>query len=135
MYCKYDKTGIDKILICDQGIFQALVSIAHIDKIKSSKHAQKVMDVIKNFEIKFINCEVDPQLSEERLKFRKNGGSRFDKMNEEERTANLLKQQDNFKILRNCLKETVNPDKIIKIDTRNETISNAQLIFDEIVKK
>ena len=135
LFCKYAKEEYEKVLICDQGIFQALISMAHIDKISNVKYAKKVIENIKDFNIFFVNCEVNAQLSKERIQLRQNGGSRFDKMSEKERSENLLKQQENFEVLRAGLKETVETKKMIKIDTFNEPQVNAQIIFDSIVEK
>ena len=47
LFCKHEKSKNEEVLICDQGIFQALISIAHINDVKNTKSAQKVINIIK----------------------------------------------------------------------------------------
>lgn len=122
-----------KVLIQDQGVVQNFVSIAHHDPIRSIESLDKAIDWIVKKKATFvrIECELDAELSMQRIQLRATTGSRLDTMGIEERKQILLTQQDNFRIVREAFDKS-GAFPVISISTRLKPEENAQIIYQQM---
>ncbi len=134
-YTQYEKNKFPQVLLCDQGIMQGLISVAHTDPIINQAYLESVIQAVKEkkFDIIYVNCKNDAKLSKERLSLRQNGGSRFDKMNDSEREAGLKIQESNFEVLRASMMKYIASERIINMDTSLNPQENAKIIFNMII--
>lgn len=131
MYLDFQKSCPNKVLLIDQGIIQGLISIAHTDPIKNRKTLENVVRFIsKKISFFIIDCELNPQLSFERIRIRNTNFGRLDNCEDVELKKNLDIQAENFKIVRDVIKrQTLYPHK--EIDTSLDPHFNAELIVKD----
>ena len=136
MYRHFLKHYPNDILITDQGIVQALVSINHGDAIIETKELTKIMSYINKKGIRFlsINCKNSVELSKERIKFRNTNIGRLDSCGEEEREKILKIQTGNFEIIRNELAMTMVGCRSLDIDTEISAEDNSTKIITFLSK-
>lgn len=131
MYLNYKKLCENEILIIDQGIVQALISIAYNDHITSSKGVENLFRYLKKKKITFlcVNCNTDSLLSFERIKKRNQKGGRLDVLDGQELVQILDLQKENFEMIRECIYKINGRDTSINIDTNNEPHINAEILI------
>lgn len=126
------QSGI-KVLIQDQGVVQNFVSIAHHDQIQPVEALNDAIDWIVRRKATFvrIECELDAELSMQRIQSRATSGSRLDAMDIHERRQILLTQQENFRIVREAF-DKVCAFPVIRISTKLAPEENAQIIYQQM---
>ena len=74
------------VLLIDQGIIQAVISLAHQDKLPSPDSLGDVVCKIgiATLPIVIVNCNLSPEISAERVKTRPSNGCRVEKMDEQD---------------------------------------------------
>lgn len=123
------------VLLIDQGIIQAVISLAHQDNLPSSDSLGDVIckTGITVLPVVIVNCNLAPEISAERVKKRPSNGCRVEKMDEPELLDSLKTQYDNLEYIRSLL-YVFSPRMIVEIDTALSPEENANKIMDLIHK-
>lgn len=131
-YRAHLRRGSNEVLIIDQGIVQALISIHHGDLIKNNEYLKPILSFFQKKHIDFtsINCSNDKDVSSLRIKARNTDGGRLDVCDDAEREKVLLAQIHNFNVVRNACTESMNNCKQIEIGTLDTPEENASKILD-----
>lgn len=121
------------ILLIDQGIIQALVSINFFDKIKGTNEIDKIFKFLNKKDISFslVCCRCNAELSKQRIKQRNLHGGRLDNSKEDERKGILDIQGYNFNLINDIVKD-LKILEIINVDTMDSPEINAELIAKKI---
>lgn len=130
MYYYYLKDNRSEILIVDQGILQALISIAHLDEIVSGIELKRIFMFLKKKNIFFtsIDCITDINVSFERIHNRKQIGSRLDICTDDELLLGLNIQSRNFEVVRACYLDVYTEKFQMSVDTKMSSEKNAFFI-------
>lgn len=131
-YRSFLKTKKDEVLIVDQGILQALISIHHDTYIVDSKYLKRIFQFLykKNIHITVVNCESNTQLSFQRIKSRNTDGGRLDVCDDAERKRILKIQEQNFMIVRAACASIMKNSVQLDINTIELPYENALKILD-----
>lgn len=132
-YRAHLKHRSEEMLIIDQGIVQALISIHHGDLVKNDEHLKPIMSFFnkKHIDFTLINCSNDKEVSSMRIMTRNTGGGgRLDACDDAEREKVLLAQIHNFNLVRNACDESMKNCKQIEISTLDTPEENALKILD-----
>lgn len=122
----------DEVLIIDQGIIQALISIHHDDLIVNPQYLKPIASFFakKHIDFALINCSNDKEISSERIKLRNSSGGRCDTCNAAEREKILIAQIHNFDVVRKEFTKSMNNCKQMEINTLDTPEENASKILD-----
>lgn len=127
IYKKFLKKHKDDILIIDQGIIQALISIHHDDLIVDTKYLKKIFRFLhkKNINLAFINCENDGTVAAQRIKSRNTRGGRMDVCEDDEIEKVLKIQVANFDVIRSECEKIMKNCKTININMNCKPYENS----------
>lgn len=131
LYRFFLKNKKNHVLIIDQGIIQALISILHIDLMVSTKELEKIFAFLKRKGVTFLNvsCNTNVKLSVERIKNRNTFGGRLDRLDLVDLQHALENQAQNFESIRNCCKNVLGLQEIL-IDTSESLEKNVNNVYD-----
>lgn len=121
------------VLLQDEGIIQALVSILFVDPIDGKYNViRKIFNRLKGYGINWyqVNLDNDAQLSYERIIKRGTNLGRMDLMNEKELKASLNIQKETFSFIRNVVSDSGIATSIMNVDTCGNAEQNASIIFN-----
>lgn len=123
------------VLLIDQGIIQAIISLAHQDNLPSTDYLSDVIckTGITILPILIVNCNLPPEISAERVRIRPSNGCRVEKMDEQHMLASLKIQYDNLESIRSLL-YGFSPRMIVEIDTALNPEENANKVLDLVHK-
>lgn len=136
MYNTFISDSNSGVLLIDQGIVQALLSLAYDDLFPDSIETQKMIRSLLedchlfNLPIFFINCSTSVELSKDRIRSRprKNGAFRLESVENDSDLTDILKIQDNnLKNLRNILKDMA-PNRCFYLNMDNPLNVNVALL-------
>ena len=128
----FEKNNCDNILIIDQGVLQAVISIVHSDEIIRTYALKKIFECFKrkNIDIIRVDCENNIQLSYERIEKRGQNSGRLDICTAEERSIILKSQVRNFSVIRQTASNYF--EKNIEIDTQLLPAINSKKIYEYV---
>ncbi len=138
-YYNYIHSGKYEILIVDQGIIQALLSVAHNSLIKDLALLGSIVEFLADKGVRFIrvNCISNVLLSDIRVKQRPSNHSRLDLMQEEDLRQTLNIQAKNLEMIRECFnRHPFYKELMVSVDTEKSIEDNALFInniVDDIV--
>ncbi|MBR2927387.1 MAG: AAA family ATPase [Clostridia bacterium] len=131
-YRRFLKQCPNEILIIDQGILQALISIHHGDLIENAQYLKPIFNFLtkKKINISLVNCSNDVTTSLQRITSRNTSGGRLDICDDHERENVLNSQIHNFTVIRQVCAEAMGNCKCIEINTLETPEQNALRISD-----
>lgn len=134
MYRAFTKDHPTDILITDQGIIQAIVSLGHNDLLPKSDKIFNLFDSLRlnDLNIVFINCHVSKNISNERIIHRPSNGCRVEKMHEEERKKTLEVQEQNFDFIREAAMERYQKINFLDINSEASVDISVKKIISSI---
>lgn len=134
MYRTFMKKESDKVLIIDQGIIQAFISIVHTDKLISTVELNRILRFLKKRGIDFkrVSCKTDVELSASRIRLRNTDAGRLDKFFGLELFSALKEQENSFEKIRKSANEILPAAEII-IDTNLPIEENANIIYGRLI--
>lgn len=117
------------VLVLDQGVIQDFISIAFTDQIHSRGWIIRIWKAIIEHGIRFIrvDCDAPEEKVLERLRTRKNGGSRIEKNDDSVVKDILVLQQKNLQFVRDAIDHEPASTQI-SIDANISPEENAELI-------
>lgn len=132
MYRVFQKERPEAILIIDQGILQAISSIAHMDEIHDSAMLRQLFAFLNRRGIHFVsvNCQNDPMLSFERIRVRNSVG-RWESYSDTKLEDGLRRQIESFSLIRECARDMLEIDELT-VNTALPASDNASVVFDYI---
>lgn len=132
MYKQFLKKHTDDILIIDQGIIQALISIHHDDLIVDTKYLKNIFCFLhkRKIDVAFVNCGNDESVASQRIKSRNTFGGRVDVCEDDERERVLKIQARNFDTIRSECSRIMNNCKTVNINMSHCPDENS----DELIK-
>ena len=124
----------DAVLLIDQGVLQAFISIAHEHRITRTKELDKIFRFLSKKGISFavVSCENNIPLSMERIVSRNTTGGRLDVCTESERKDILQAQAENFELVRQHATLIAPNTSTVFIDTENTPSDNAKKILSAL---
>ena len=134
MYRSFLKKHPNDILIVDQGMMQALVSIHYDNMIISTQYAERIFRFLnkKNITVAFVNCENDRAIAVQRIKERNTVDGRLDVCSAEEREKVLDVQLYNFDVLRAACSKTMKECKNLNINMNNDPERNSLQLMEQL---
>lgn len=135
MYRDFEKKHLDEIMIIDQGIVQALISIAYASAIPSFFELEAIIEYIeKKVHFLRIDCINAISISNDRIITRNTSAGRLDVLKEEKRVSVLEIQKHNFKVVR-AVSDRISANLLTPIDTQSRPEVNAELIVGVLREK
>lgn len=125
------------VLIKDQGIIQALLSMAHLNRINSSKPLDEVVKYLFRSDVMFvrIDCKTDVNISYDRINSRPTFNARLDNISNDQLMHSLSTQSHNLSIIRDSFNSIYSSNMmVLRIDTNEPYTKNAELIAAQIFK-
>lgn len=137
MYQEFVRDEVADYLIIDQGIVQSFISLAHQDTFPKSNELAGVLRKLRlnEFPLILINCNINEQLSNERIASRPSNGCRVESMSEEDRRRTLYVQLENFALIRKLIKQEYPQISVLEVDTEKTIKESVYMILRRIGKK
>ena len=134
MYPYFVKSSSDDVLIIDQGLLQAILSIAHTDQLVVTNSLRRLVKSVIPSDARFIrvDCECSPELSFSRIRERGITGGRLDVMPDSELTESLTVQNKSLTQLRQVFDDTRIDMTAIELDTTVPVEDNVSRILNVI---
>lgn len=133
MYNDFTEDKMSGVLLIDQGAVQSLLSLAHQDFVPESPKLDKIVKKsgFDNKTLYLVNCNLDPSISEERIKSRPQKGEscRVESMDHDEVEKTLAVQTKNLSYLRNTFSKNCPFIHMIDIDASNSIEENVKKIL------
>lgn len=123
-------------LIVDQGLIQAIISLAHCDVLPKTDKLTNLLELMHLNEIPLliVNCNVSNETANSRITSRPFNGCRVEKMSEQERLYALVTQSGNLSFLRGAINVVYPLVDVVDINTEESVEGAIQRIFSWITQ-
>ncbi len=122
------------VLVIDQGIIQAIVSVAHLDHLREKNKLKKIFYTLgEKFNYLCVSCISNEEISSQRVIKREINQGRFDRMEKKDLINNLRIQNRTFTNVRKWLAESRTISQI-EIDMKNQVKQNCETLYETIFK-
>lgn len=134
MYVDFLKDKPSSVLVVDQGILQAFLSLGYTDVMPDSDYLRDAFEIIKRVgnNMMVVNCSCPEDETMARIHGRKPNGARVHAMEEKELQDTLHTQTGNLDLLRSLSKSVLNYSKFVDLNTLGSIETNVDIIFHHL---
>lgn len=132
MYRNFRSDNKNTVLLVDQGVIQAFVSLSFLDDLKINRLCKWLVMFYCSQKVKFvrIDCNSNIESAAHRIKSRLQHGIRFEKMTDDELSKNMLQQCGSFSKIRSLFDKC--QSESIKIEMEKDPNENALIIYSRL---
>lgn len=132
MYLKCKCSDSADFLVIDQGILQAIISMAHLSRMSSSATLTKISETILNgVDFLEVDCMINEDVAFNRIRKRKSAGSRLENLDDDSLIYAYRVQSANFSVVRGAFTND-SAQNIISLDTSNTVSDNVSYIINRL---
>lgn len=132
MYMKCERSNSADYLIIDQGIIQALISMAHLAEMHASATMGKIArTILSNVSFLEVDCMINKDIAFERIRNRKSAGSRLESLDDVSLKSAYRVQAGNFRVVRSLFGEC-SSHNVISLDTSDNISDNVSIILNRL---
>ena len=134
MYVDFLKDRPASVLVIDQGILQAFLSLGFTDAMPDSSHLRDALEIIKRVENNMIvvNCTCPEDETMARIRGRKPNGARVHAMEGKELKDTLHTQTGNLNLLRTLSKSVLGDCVFVDLNTLDSIEINVDAIYHQV---
>ena len=134
MYVDFLKDKPASVLVVDQGILQAFLSLGYTDVMPDSVFLREAYEIIKrvSHNMMVVNCSCPEDETMARIRGRKPNGARVHTMDEKELQDTLHTQTRNLDLLRTLSKSILNSGLFVELNTLDTIENNVGVIYHQV---